>query len=578
MYFFISLILGLASYALEAKSFKKFSGWGLAAGLITFILSWMIMWSSQPVLSLNYGTWIWYLLLFALVMAIVDGTRLQESYEDDDFRIRAWLPMILTVIVALGCMFTSTGMVASGSMQRMLNLTEMSDSDYCRDVAQIQPESMILVDEELARKYAEATLEQDPATGSVCEIQKLSIQNLNGTFNVRLANGQKKTLTFKNEQVYVAPLEHRSWFKWNRRGTTPGYIMVSAMKQNVVYFVTGVNGEDLRLRYLDNGYWGDWWKRYLRNHGYSNVKFADNNIELDDNGIPFMVIPVQENTRAYTCPEITKVILLNVQTGEIKDYSLRDVPAWVDRIYPSDMIETRIAWWGEYQKGWWNSIFAQEGVRTQTPGIEQVYTNGDCYWYTGIQSGGADDGTSGFMLTNTRTGKSKLYAISGVNEEASRSKISNYKIDAANIYPSRVLMYNVKNEPTYFATCKAESGEFMGYAFASVKYRDVCGVGKTINEAYEAYSKSMRSSRINTSLEGKVVMNEKTFTVVDITKEDDNFYFLFKEEPGKEFSCPRDISHELKWTRIGDMVSVSYEEGNSNQVTLESFDNLRVQL
>ena len=267
-----------------------------------------------------------------------------------------------------------------------------------------------------------------------------------------------------------------------------------------------------------------------------------------------------------------------MQTGEIKDYSLRDVPAWVDRIYPSDMIETRIAWWGEYQKGWWNSIFAQEGVRTQTPGIEQVYTNGDCYWYTGIQSGGADDGTSGFMLTNTRTGKSKLYAISGVNEEASRSKISNYKIDAANIYPSRVLMYNVKNEPTYFATCKAESGEFMGYAFASVKYRDVCGVGKTINEAYEAYSKSMRSSRISTSLEGKVLMNEKTFTVVDITKEDDNFYFLFKEEPGKEFSCPRDISHELKWTRIGDMVSVSYEEGNSNQVTLESFDNLRVQL
>ena len=568
MYFFIALILGFISYVCIAEKLKEFSSSGIVAAIVIFLGSWFMMWLIQPVISLSYGTWIMWIIVPALIIACAG----------DGIHFRRFMPILVVVVAFLYCIFSSTGMVASRSMQQMLNLTEMADSAYCKDIAQIQPESMILVDEELARKYANATLEQDPATGSVCEIQKLSIQNLNGTFNVRLANGHEKTLTFKNEQVYVAPLEHRSWFKWRRKSTTPGYIMVSAMKQNVVYFVTGVNGESLRLRYLDNGYWGDWWKRYLRHQGYSNVRFADNNIELDDNGIPFMVVPVQENTKAYTCPEITKVILLNVQTGEVKDYSLSEVPAWVDRIYPSDMIEERISWWGEYQKGWWNSIFAQEGVRAQTPGIEQVYTNGDCYWYTGIKSAGADDGTSGFMLTNTRTGKSKLYAISGVNEEASRSKISNYKIDAANINPSRVLMYNVKNEPTYFATCKAESGEFMGYAFASVKYRDVCGVGRTINEAYEAYAKSMRSSRSETSLDGIVVKNEKVFTVADITKENDNYYFLFGEEPNKEFSCPSDISPELKWTRIGDTVSVSFEEGTSNQVTLESFDNERIQL
>ena len=475
-------------------------------------------------------------------------------------------------------MFTSTGMVTSKSRQQMLDLTEMADSAYCRDVAQIQPESMIVVDEKLALKYANATLEQDPATGSVCEIRSLSIQNLNGTFKVRLADNQEKTLTFHNEQVYVAPLEHTDFFKWHRKKVTPGYIMVSAMKQNVVYFVSEVNGETLKLRYLDSGCFKDYWRRYLRRHGYHNVKFADSNIELDDNGVPFMVIPIKENTRAYTCPEITRVILLNVQTGDVKDYPPKEVPTWVDRVYPSDMIEDRIEWWGKFQKGWWNSLFAREGVRAQTPGIGQIYMDGDCYWYTGIQSGGADDGTSGFMLTNTRTGKSKLYAISGVNEEASQKKISNYRIDAANIYPSWPLMYNIKNEPTYFATCKAESGEFMGYSFASVKYRDVCGVGRTINEAYEAYAKSMRSSRSETSLEGKVEKNEKTFTVVDISKENDNYYFLFEEEPNKEFSCPSDISLELKWTKIGDTVSVSYEEGNSNQVTLESFDNERLQL
>ena len=574
MYLLVAFILGLASYLLMAKTFKD--RLAVLVGVIVLILSYPTMWFTQPVLSFGYGRWLALLIIPGAVLLVAELVR--SDNEREDVRFRPFIPWVVMAAIGFWSIFSTTELGISRSMQRMLDLTEVPDSAYCKDIAQIQPESMIVVDEGLARKYAEAILEQDPATGSICDVGRLSIQNLNGTFKVRLANGKEQTLTFNNEQVYVAPLEHSGFFKWNKKRCTPGYIMVSAMKQNVAYFITEVNGEPLKLRYLESGYFKDWWFRHVRKHGYYKVKFADTNIELNDDGIPFMVLPVYENTRGYNCPEIVRVVLLNIQTGDVKDYSLQDVPAWVDRIYPSDMIERRIEWWGKFCNGWWNSKFAKEGLRAQTPGIEQVYTNGDCYWYTGIQSGGADDGTSGFMLTNTRTGKSKLYAISGVNEEASRRKIMNYRIEAANIYPSRLLMYNVRNEPTYFATCKSESGEFMGYAFASVKYRDVCGVGRTKEDAYEAYAKSMRSSRTQTSLEGFVVRDEKTFTVVDLTKENDNYYFLFEEAPGKEFSCPSDISLELKWTKIGDTVSVSYEEGNSNQVTLESFDNERVQL
>jgi len=579
MYFLLSLILGAIAFfcTISFREFESSVLYGIIAGVITLVISWIIMWFGQPVISMSYGTWIAYMIIPAIVVLLVRGIGAVNA--DVEFLFGGLVPIIVVVIGLFYCLFTSTGMFASRSMQRMLVLTEMSDSAYCKDMAQIQPESMILVDEELALKYAQAALEQNPATGSVCEISTLSIQNLNGSFNVHLADGSEKTLTFKNEQVYVAPLEHRSFFKWKNNHSTPGYILVSAMKQNVVYFVTKVNGEDLHLKYLESACFADYWKRYLRHVGYSNVKFADQNIELDDNGRPFMIIPVKENTKSYTCPDITKVIILDIQNGNTKDYSLQNVPEWVDRIYPSGMIEKRISWWGDYQRGWWNAQFAQIDVKSQTPGIEQVYTDGDCYWYTGIQSAGADDGTSGFMLTNTRTGKSKLYPISGVNEEASRQKIKNYKIDAANINPSRVLMYNIKNEPTYFATCKAESGEFMGYAFASVKYRDVCGVGKNVNEAYEAYGRALRSSRNDVSLEGKVLENEKTFTVLDVTRDEDNYYFLFSEDLKKEFRCPNDVSIELKWTRIGDVVSVSYDEGpESQEIVLNSFDNKRVQL
>ena len=576
MYLLISFLLGVFAFicTVSWKSVTETAGIALISGIITFLISCLILWLGQPVLGFSYFTWLWILLIPVAVVLIC---RIVTIW-DYDLSFANFVPLIIWGIGLLYGMFSSTGLFVSRSMQEMLDLVEVSDTAYVRDVAQIQPESMILVDEELARKYADATLEQDPATGSICRIDNLSIQNLNGTFEVQLADGQKKTLTFHNEQVYVAPLEHRGFFKWRRKKTTPGYILVSAMKQNVVYFVRELNGEPLKLRYLESSFFGSWWKRYLRHHGYLNVRFADSNIELDDTGRPFMVVPIRENTTGYTCPEITKVVILDVQNGDIEEYSKDKVPEWVDRVYPSSMIEKRIEWWGTYQNGFWNGTFAQVDVRSQTPGIEQVYTDGDCYWYTGIMSAGADDGTSGFMLTNTRTGKSKLYAISGVNEEASRTKISNYKIDAADIEPSRVLMYNIKNEPTYFATCKSESGEFMGYAFSSVKYRDVCGVGKTVYSAYDAYCAALRSSRNDVQLDGKSVENQKRFVVQEITKENGNYYFLFKGENGKEFGCPTDISPELKWTIPGDSVAVTFEQGMSNLIILESFDNLRVNL
>ena len=458
----------------------------------------------------------------------------------------------------------------------------MSDSlAYIRDMAEIEPESMILVDNELAMKYAEATLEQDPATGSIYEIRDMSIQNLDGTFDVKLANGQKKTLTFHNEQVYVAPLEYRDFFKWRIKRRTPGYILVSAQKQNVVYFVTEVEGKPLELRYMKTGYFRYSWDRHLRKCGYMNVRFEDPNIELDNHGRPYMVVPVVENTSGYTCKDITKVIIMDVQNGDVKDYTLDNLPQWVDRVFPSRLIEKRIKWWGKYKLGWWNAQFNQLEMQEQTPGIEQVYTNGSCFWYTGIQSIGKDDATSGFMLTDTRTGKSKYYLISGVNEEATRVNINNCKIEEnpTEIHVSRLLMYNIENVPTYVGTCKNNAGMLIGYALVSVKDRNVCGLGVSIESAYEAYSDAITANNLSGgALEGKVKNDQRLVVIKEIAQENKKYYFHFEGEEyqGKEFMCLSSISTELKWTHIADSVFVSFNEGKGKQISIVSFDNLRV--
>src|SRR5690606_3836066 len=89
-----------------------------------------------------------------------------------------------------------------------------------------------------------------------------------------------------------------------------------------------------------------------------------------------------------------------------------DAPAWIDRIQPESIVEDRISDWGVYVEGWLNSWTSGNNVIKASQGTSLVYTaDGHSAWYTGLQSkGSSDQGTMGFMLVDTRTGKASLSA------------------------------------------------------------------------------------------------------------------------------------------------------------------------
>jgi hypothetical protein len=242
-YLIISLFMGMVTFLLSVtfknKKFKKTWKPAMWVAIACFAMEWLALWGCNPVISFRYGTWMAILIIPAIFSLASNGIL-------EEFNFKTSIPLVIIGLGLFVSIFLTVPAFHHKSMQKMLDVQQMSDSlAYIRDMAEIKPESMILVDNELAMKYAEATLEQDPATGSIYEIRDMSIQNIDGTFDVKLANGQKKTLTFHNEQVYVAPLEYRDFFKWRIKRRTPGYILVSAQKQNVVYFVTEVEGKPL---------------------------------------------------------------------------------------------------------------------------------------------------------------------------------------------------------------------------------------------------------------------------------------------------------------------------------------------
>ena len=175
---------------------------------------------------------------------------------------------------------------------------------------------------------------------------------------------------------------------------------------------------------------------------------------------------------------------MDAQTGASEVYSIEETPKWVDRIQPAAFIKNYIDKWGELVHGVFN--FNDKDKLKSTDGMNLIYNNGECFYYTGITSVGNDEGLAGFTLTNTRNGKTTIYKTSGATEAASmksaEGQVQQYRYSATFPY-----LINIQGEPTYFTTLKDSSGLVKQYALVDVKNYNTVGVGDTVQAALNKY-------------------------------------------------------------------------------------------
>jgi len=528
---------------------------------------------------LAWGYWgMWFEILLTALICLAHGAFLNDvdDTEGGKVMLRSGISAGVVFLFMLGAGFFSGEMLNSRQYNERLGKVEMvTDGEFNSDVHPIPISKMRSVDGALARKVAEDKLGEDAGLGSRVEVGNMTIQNLTGGFVIN--NGQ--TLKFDNDLIWVAPLEHRSFWKWLSNDVTPGYIIVDATDATKRYLVTELNGKPLHLKYIESGVFNDDIERHIRLSGYTSTGLYDHCFEIDPNGNPYWVVSKYHKAIGFYAEEPDGVITIDVQTGEINSYGIEDAPAWIDRIQPQEFIEDQIRCWGEYKDGWWNSCFAEIGVQKPTEGMTLVYSEGKSFWYTGIKSSGADNGTNGFMLVDTRTKAARFYHIAGVNEtEAMRiaqdqpfSKAAGYDAD----FP---VLYNVRGIPTYFMTMKGSSGNIVGYCFVAVNNRQAVGSGISKKMAEDAYLKMLKRTFEDVLTDDKVKSEEHTFIVRGIVQENNTYYVLFQEVKGVEFTGTTEFYPELKWTRQGHRVKVTYEKGGGKIIPLESFDNLNVEI
>lgn len=461
---------------------------------------------------------------------------------------------IIVALLYVGAIIIYSPLISYNAHRNLIgNIEEM---DFSSQIEYIDINQLPIIDKELAYKLADKKLGEITSLGSQVSVGQLTLQSVNG------------------QLCYVGPLEHSSFLKWisNREGTI-GYIKVSATNQNDVELVTQLDGKDIRLKYLNSAYFLSDLNRaaYFRD---MKAGHTDYTFELDDSGRPYWVITRYDTGVGITEEKAIGALVMDAQTGESTIYNIDNLPEWVDRIQPMKYINRYINKWGELVHGVLN-FTDKDKLKTTTDGMNIIYDKGVCYYYTGITSVGSDESLVGFMLTNTRTGETKMYKTAGATEEAgmrsAEGKVQQYGYKATFPY-----LINIQNEPTYFMTLKDSNGLVKQYAMVNVKNYNTVGVGDTLQATLNKYLEGLTNTNI--SLESgnqEEVIRGEVERIGLVIKEGTSIYDIKLKNNENIFSVSTETSREVALTQAGDSAEMKFiKVGDNRYIITNSFSNL----
>lgn len=523
---------------------------------VSLFLMWVLYQLWLPTLSLAFIDGFCFIAICVIAVALnitmwCYGTEAEE---------KAWIPpivaFVIAVVILIGVCFAGSALFHAGEMHRQIGNVEVVD--YNEMIKQIDIAQIPIVDEELAKKQADKKIGEDIALGSRASLGTPCIQEVNG------------------EIMFVAPLEHSGFFKWNTHRTTPGYITVSASNPNKVNYVTEIDGEKIEILYQTSAYFGNDLKRYIRSNGYRSVGLTEFTFEINDEGRPYWVVTTFKNTVLWGCPEATGVVIVDAQNGEIQWYAKDDIPDWVDIVQPQKFVERQINNWGDLIHGVFN--WSNRDKIKKTDLTLPVYVDGDCYYFTGMTSVGNDESCVGFIMVNTRNKHAAISYMSGATEEAAMKSaeglVSDFRYTSTEPLP-----LNVNGVPTYVMALKDKEGLIKSYAMVNIQNYSIAVKGNSLSEASRSYMQAVAKSGSS-----YVVGSDEAYgysyegvvqRISSVVEEGSTYYYIVVEgEPDKIFTASYLISDELAVTRDGDKVKIEYIDDKNGTVDIVNFDNI----
>lgn len=488
-----------------------------------------------------------FVLFFSFCILLFIGLRSLFSVSFDKIaKYGLGVVVLLIAYVFLGQLISSPLFHAS-SYQQQLNVDR--SADFYKDNEKVNYQSIPVVDKDSAQRLG------DRKMGEIVDyVSQFEVDDEYGQIN------------FNDKPYRVTTISYSDLIKWftNHNNGLPAYIRVDMVTQEseVVRLEQGMkySHSDLFFRNIN---------RHIRLH-YPTMMFEEPSFEINDDGDPYWIAPVYNyKIGIFGGKDITGAVMVNAISGECQYYDIKDVPQWVDRVYPSELLLKQLENWGQYTNGYFNTLFSQKGVLKPTDGYNYVALNDDVYIYTGLTSVSSDASNVGFALINMRTKEAKYYAISGAEEFSAMSsaegKVQNLQYKAT--FP---ILINAGGQPTYFLSLKDSAGLVKKYAFVSVENYQIVSVGDSVAEAEKLYYQLLNDNgKVKVDFETKSVSAQVTKIKEAVVNGNSHYYFKIEGQE-KVFIAPISLNDELPLLKVGDTVTIEFVEDESESETISS--------
>jgi len=256
---------------------------------------------------------------------------------------------------------------------------------------------------------------------------------------------------FKNHQYWVFPLQYSGFVKWLNQDNVPGYIMVSAVNPyDEPIFV------EKSYKYDTSSYFTQDVRRiFLIKNNFMPVRIR---FEIDENKNPYWIgIGLKYKYFGHVY-DVDKIFVMNAKTGEIKTYDINNAPKWIDVLYPEDVINDYIEYYGKYRNGFVNYITGNNVINpTKYDGKElwlvENKLNNNLKWFSGMSSENRKDNSlSSVILVDSKNLNAYIIEnVVGIMDEKGAIDAINAKLGVNSIKWTAVLpMAFIKNNKWFW--------------------------------------------------------------------------------------------------------------------------------
>lgn len=552
---------------------EKFEGIGKKTAIVCGVLAVIALavaywWFHPPINIHSVDTW-FFIAVVILLPAFLFFRSKSRAYRNGTdkvssskgkagvFKFLAAVPVVVFVLLVVGTLLSAS--FFPGNAKKYADILQTSDMEFTQDIQEVDYNEIPVIDRASAALLGNRTMGAMSDLVSQFEISPLYSQ-----------------INYQDHPVRVSPLVYADLFKWlqNREQGIPAYVVVDMTSQDAE--VVRLEG-DKTIKYSESEPLARNIDRYVQLK-YPFYMFGEKSFEIDDEGNAWWICPVRDFTIGLFGGEtVSRAVLVNASTGECQDLAVEDVPEWVDRVYPANLLIQQYNWSGKFKDGWINSWLGQNGVVQTTPGSDgtlgynYIAKDDDVWMYTGVTSATGDNSIVGFVLVNQRTAESHFYSVAGATEDSAmqsaEGQVQNLRYQAT--FP---ILINVSNTPTYFMALKDDAGLVKKYAMVDIRSYQNVAVGDTVADTQKSYMSLIAANgSADAQAEGQALA-EASGTVKTIAQaviEGNSHFYMTLDGDAHiyDFALPAMVN--VVSYGVGDSITLRYVEGDPTSVVQE---------